>query len=253
MAVGSSDTKQVDDDDGNDYEVLEIETDVNEYAGKAIKAMLDPSDPRAARAKDHTMHTFSNICNRDNRLKGCDSIRPLLARQQLKQISLLGCVLVISGKMYALCPQFACGRLMVFDPEKCVNTRRGFACALCSDVIRADRIRTHQPNSSLSVLLERVFQDQSCTLCARALKSRVDAFVYPCDVLLCRRCNRHKKAYVAICQEHPELQSVEHQPKLMELIDKHRQVVREQFAERNAGFRKQAMLQVKRKDRARRR
>jgi hypothetical protein len=92
---------------------------------------------------------------------------------RLASIMLLGRMVLFDGSLYTLCPQQGCGRVMVFDPEQCVYTDRGFACAACTSAIRQGR-EEKQPSMWTCVICDKQFPTASlfcypggCFLCPR--------------------------------------------------------------------------------------
>lgn len=58
--------------------------------------------------------------------------------QPLKQMLMLGKLLLTSGKLVMLCPQAGCCAPMVVDSERCVFNSKGVACKDCSDLLLSE-------------------------------------------------------------------------------------------------------------------
>ena len=89
---------------------------------------------------------------------------------ELRQLHLTGKLLVFHGRVFLLCPQPRCARMMEFEPGVCKFNEYGPCCSVCSSLknvvlpplpptpaqIAADRERAARLDASIERLLERV-------------------------------------------------------------------------------------------------
>jgi hypothetical protein len=207
-----------------------------------------------AKAKDTQMLTFGSLCHKKNRVKLPRISRSLVDREELSRVSLLGQMVSIGRLNIILCPQYKCGRPMVLNPDKCVSSKRGYACARCSEKIRTARVMKYQESWSDSKRLQSFFEKQSCVICDRELKPKAVAFIYPGDQLICRFCNRDSFATIANAFEASsgtiEADDKERKDKLLHLLVKEKKKIREEYTNRYAHYHDMMMRRNKRRDRS---
>jgi hypothetical protein len=206
-----------------------------------------------AKAKDTQMLTFSSLCHKKNRVKLPRISRSLVDREELSRVSLLGQMVSIGRLNIILCPQYKCGRPMVLNPDKCVSSRRGYACARCSEKIRTARVMKYQESWSDSKRLQSLFEKQSCVVCDRALKPKTKAFIYPGDQLVCQYCQRESFITIANAFEASsgtiDSGDKKRKDKLLQLLVQEKKKMREDYANRYAKYNDMMMRRNKRKDR----
>jgi hypothetical protein len=105
-------------------------------------------------------------------------------RHELVNVSLLGNLLVMKNTQITLCPQQACGRPMVINPQFCEYNERGFACAFCSQRIRQEHKKRMQSITDISVNLDL---PSKCSICWKPVSKNAVLHLYPHNVVMCHK------------------------------------------------------------------
>jgi hypothetical protein len=94
--------------------------------------------------------------------------------------SIIGRIMRIRDKMYLLCPQKACGKVMLFDPDQSAHNERGYACCLCTERIRQEEIE---------IKVTGIGEVRRCMVCPKNLErqSSKNIYVYPKGLFMCAK------------------------------------------------------------------
>jgi len=122
--------------------------------------------------------TLAMSCNRS-----CTTYRGTCGITPLRNVLLLGKVLQFERRLLMLCPQYKCGKVMVFQGQFTAFNERGPSCSECTKRIRAESERVwlqkHAPAPTI------------CAYCGQTLSKNLrNAYVYPRGVALCDRHHR---------------------------------------------------------------
>ncbi len=106
---------------------------------------------------------------------------------RLMKVFGIGQMVQFGNELITICPQYKCGRLMVFNPLKCAKTDRGFSCSVCTYKINEERKEKDEAlylHPSLRADIEK-----KCTVCDKSLMNtnKKNIFLYPAACYLCAR------------------------------------------------------------------
>jgi hypothetical protein len=112
--------------------------------------------------------------------------------------SIIGRILRIRDKLYLLCPQKKCGRVMQFDPDQSAHNERGYACCLCTERIRQEEIE---------IKISGIGELKRCMVCPKNLErqSERNIYVYPRGMFMCSKHHndRIKQLVIAFLESKP--------------------------------------------------
>lgn len=107
--------------------------------------------------------------------------------QPLRQINILGKVLMFQGKLIMLCPQQACCAPMVVDSTLCEFTERGIACKDCTEKMQAAPGPLKQLEKRFPCVdwADESKPHRQCAVCNKKMEKHDDFHLYPLDTVLC--------------------------------------------------------------------